>query len=109
MPLCPQTIYYRYLQEPSTVAFFFYSRTNERISLCHAAWEKDIGLNNRMHSYKITLKRIFKIDRAYEKYQSSQTKVSGVKHFMRHSTASCCLLLPKHNKVSCFFGKTSRQ
>ena len=66
-------IYYRHLQEPSAVAFFFYSRTNERISICHAALEIDIGWNSRMHSYKVTFKRIFKKDRAYEKYIRSQT------------------------------------
>ena len=61
------------LQGPSTEVFFFYSRTNERISICHAVWEKDIVLNNQMSSYEITLKRIFKKDRAHEKYLRSQT------------------------------------
>ena len=33
---------------------FTYSRANERISIGHAVWKKDVGRNNRTYSYKIT-------------------------------------------------------
>ena len=93
MLLCLQTEHYRHLQEPSAVAFFFYSWTKKRISICHAARDKDIGWNNQMHSYKTTSRRIFKKDRAYEKYLRSQTYVSSIKIFIRHGSVSCCLLM----------------
>ena len=43
-------ICYRHLQEPSAVAFFFYSRIDELVSICHAALEIDKGWNSRMLS-----------------------------------------------------------